>query len=251
MSVSPQPLRTGFMNSADESPEAALRVAHKAEESGRIADALRGYRDVLRHDPRAAEAFLGVGRITLLLGQFERALENFTAALIIVPDHAEGYRGRGLVFLNKGLVDRAFRDFDRALELAPDSIDARLTRGLAALDAGALDSAEADLIAVVERGSEDVDALFGLARCHARRLDLSQATAASLFELNTGLEVLNLVVGDDPMLDVLRAAVLVVEGNAQQAKSLLASAFSQEPELMEEARACPTLVGIMSSWPAP
>ncbi len=62
-------------------PDQTLDLAYEAWSAGRLDDARRGYEEVLRSDPRNADALLGLAAIAARRGQFERAQELYLRVL--------------------------------------------------------------------------------------------------------------------------------------------------------------------------
>jgi len=84
-----QELLSELLPIQDESPEDTLvrkRVANLFVIAGSPAKASDIYRDVLRKNPKDADAYLGLGRAALAMGNYPVARNDFLAAQRIAPD---------------------------------------------------------------------------------------------------------------------------------------------------------------------
>ena len=108
-----------------------LGQARALHQAGRLPEAERLYRDVLRVRPRSAEALHGLGVLALQAGHPLPATELIAQALVISPGDADAHANLGVAWLSAGRPAEALASVDRALALAPANAQAQGNRGLA------------------------------------------------------------------------------------------------------------------------
>ncbi len=99
--------------------EEAFAHALRHHRSGRLADAERGYREILQLEPRHADSLHLLGVIALQTGNPEPALSLIQRAVAIRPDGALYRNNLGQVLERLGRVDDAARAYEAAIELDP------------------------------------------------------------------------------------------------------------------------------------
>jgi tetratricopeptide (TPR) repeat protein len=99
-------------------------------EAGRLADAERLYRELLRERPEFVEARFNLGNVLHDLNAFDEARECFRRVLEARPDHPDVLLGLGRVEYQCGNYPRAQEHFQRALALQPEFPEAWLNLGL-------------------------------------------------------------------------------------------------------------------------
>ena len=141
-----------------------LATAVGLHQQGRLAEAEKLYRSILRAKPRHFEArhLLGIlrsqqgraeealdligaaleaspnhpdalynrGNVLAQLDRYEEALASYDAALAVQPDNEEAHHNRGNALSKLGLPGEALAAFDRALALKPSYIEALNNRGI-------------------------------------------------------------------------------------------------------------------------
>jgi tetratricopeptide (TPR) repeat protein len=116
------------MNGVDQ----ALAVAFHAHQSGNLADAERGYRNILQAAQKHADARHLLGVLLHQSGQHREAVDELRQAVAIKGDQATFYNHLGAALGALGESDQAEAAFREALRLAPN--DAQAYYNLAALD---------------------------------------------------------------------------------------------------------------------
>jgi tetratricopeptide (TPR) repeat protein len=135
---------------APDSAQAALTDAVGHHRAGRLAEAERRYRQVLRADERNAEALHGLGLIAQQVGNLAEASRLMRAA-IAADMRADVYRSNlGNVLQMLGLFEEAAGEYKRALMLRPDSVAALSNLGAALVALGRPEEAEARLTRAAE-----------------------------------------------------------------------------------------------------
>ncbi len=170
-----------------------LAQALDLHQRGSLAEAERLYCDVLKREPRNADAlhFLGVlnaqrgdalaalslieqaiaaapgnpvqlynrGNALSALNRAEEALASYEAALKIAPDHVGSLTNRGAILQQLGRLDEALASFDRARALQPSNPAHPFNRANALRDLSRLDEAIASYGAALALDAKHSDAL--------------------------------------------------------------------------------------------
>lgn len=103
-----------------QSAEGLLKEAYAAIDAKDGARALNLAEQVLRQDPRRAEALAVRGAAKRLLKDMKGALEDYDRALALDPAAHRAYGGRALARLGLKAYGEALRDAEKAVELNPD-----------------------------------------------------------------------------------------------------------------------------------
>jgi tetratricopeptide (TPR) repeat protein len=104
--------------------------------AGRLAEAERGYREVLSLDPSCAKAWHFLGLVAFQTGRHDSAGKFITKAIEIMPNYAEAYSNLGNVCLAEGKVSESLLNYDKAIELQPDYAEAYSNKGVVFRDLG-------------------------------------------------------------------------------------------------------------------
>jgi tetratricopeptide (TPR) repeat protein len=96
-----------------------FRAALDAINRGAFEAAERSYRDILRMEPRSAEAHHGLGSALTYQGRYDEAESEFKRAIEIDPRRAPSYSALGTVAAYRRQTDEAIRQYQRAVELDP------------------------------------------------------------------------------------------------------------------------------------
>jgi predicted O-linked N-acetylglucosamine transferase (SPINDLY family) len=128
---------------------ALLAQGRALHQAGRLPEAERLYREVLRQEPRQAGALHFLGVLAFQAGHAQAAAELIAQAVAADPRAADAHANLGLALHASGRPADALASLDRALALRPDSVEALGNRGvvLSALgrDGDALDALDAAL----------------------------------------------------------------------------------------------------------
>lgn len=134
--ATPAEAQTQGLSRADER-ELFLKTAAKADaaisEGNHLAHtqkfdlARRQYRTALALNPSSYEAYIGLGFVSFMQGQWELALEHYAKAATLNPSGADAHYGIGRVLLEAKRVDEAVPELRKTLDLDPTFDDARET----------------------------------------------------------------------------------------------------------------------------
>ncbi|HEX6259287.1 MAG TPA: sulfotransferase [Woeseiaceae bacterium] len=123
----------GFGREADEAFEKSFalnpvrrKLAHAAEhhKEGRLEEAERIYREVVRDHPDNVDALRMLGRIALSAGRNADAERLFRRAVKLAPDYAGAVTDLGRVLKEQNHFDEAIECFEKVIELEPDNAQA-------------------------------------------------------------------------------------------------------------------------------
>jgi protein O-GlcNAc transferase len=105
--------------------------AVQLHQSGRLPEAVAGYRQAIALKPDFAEAHNNLGSALSDLGQFDEALAAGRRAVALNPNLAEAQNNLGNTLSKMGLLDEALAAFRQALAVRPDFPEAVCNTGLA------------------------------------------------------------------------------------------------------------------------
>jgi tetratricopeptide (TPR) repeat protein len=99
--------------------------------SGRLAEALASYDEVLGTKPQFADALNNRANTLKALKRFDEALASYDSALTVRPDFVEALNNRGNALMEMNRFEDALASYDRALAIRPDYAMALNNRGSA------------------------------------------------------------------------------------------------------------------------
>ena len=103
-------------------------------QQGRLVEAERIYREVLRQQPTHSGALHLLGLIALHTRHTERAVELIQKAIVLKPDFTEAHFDRGNALYNLKRYEEAVTSYDKVIALKQDFAEAYSNRGLALRD---------------------------------------------------------------------------------------------------------------------
>ncbi len=144
-------------------PRQSLQSARDAFRAGRFADAAELARQVLRRQPRNADAASLVGLSHLQQGDHDGAIKHLQSAATLRPSEPTFHVNLGIALLRKGQGRAAVSAFDRAIALKPDLAAAHYNRANALRELGDVEEAEDSYRAAMRARSGYAAALCNLA----------------------------------------------------------------------------------------
>lgn len=163
---------------------AFLKLAMEHHQNGRLADAERMYRQVLRWQPNNADAYHLLGLLAAQLDEFDEALALFARAIELDPRTPELHANRGNVLRIKSRLDEAEAAFTRALSLRPDFPEGLMNLATVRRNRGNLEDAEKLLRRALELRPNWPAAQINLANVVSARGRFEEATALYLSALD-------------------------------------------------------------------
>ncbi len=103
--------------------DASLHQALAYQQTGRLAEALQLYEQVLAAEPDNARALNFAGAAYVQLGEAARGIELLERATAVDPNYAEAYHNLGVVLRDAGRLQEAVAAHRRMLEIAPDDAE--------------------------------------------------------------------------------------------------------------------------------
>lgn len=92
--------------------------------NGKLNDAQKIYKKILKVNPRHFDALHNMAVILAQKKQFFEALMLFESAVKTNPNHAEVYNNRGILFYDLKRFDDAIQNYDKAIQLKPNYAEA-------------------------------------------------------------------------------------------------------------------------------
>jgi len=143
----------------------ATRLTHAVEKHriGAFDEAEFLYRQIIRHDPRHAEALNLLGALCAQTGRPDQAVHYLRKAIRVRPDHAAAHYNLANVLRERGEPGDAVRHYEHAVRIAPDHASAWFNLGLTELDLARPGRAEEAFRAAIEADDEHAKARHELA----------------------------------------------------------------------------------------
>jgi tetratricopeptide (TPR) repeat protein len=107
----------------------------------RYVEGLRAYGEAVRQDRKCFEAWYGLGRAHLGLGEYEPAVRALTEAVALRPSHAEAWVSLGTAYASRNRHQEAADAFRHAVEAQPRDAAAWYALGIACSKLGREDEA--------------------------------------------------------------------------------------------------------------
>jgi predicted TPR repeat methyltransferase len=173
MAAPRQPLPEG---TTDEQVQAFLHIAAENHHSGKIEQAERMYRQLLRWQPDNPDALHLFGLLAAQMDLFDDALELMDRAIALNPSVPEYHANRGNVLKIKTRPLDAQAAFETALRLRPDFPEALMNLATLERAQGRLDESERHLHRSLELRPDYADAELNLANLCTARGRFDEAT---------------------------------------------------------------------------
>ncbi|MCM8791092.1 MAG: sulfatase-like hydrolase/transferase [Candidatus Omnitrophica bacterium] len=97
-----------------------MNLLARLANSGKIDEAIAGFKEVLKADPNNIEANRHIAQLYKEIGNYDDAIRHFRKAASFKPDDPETHNGLGNVYKNMGRVKEAFDEFSIAAVLDPE-----------------------------------------------------------------------------------------------------------------------------------
>jgi len=125
------------------SAERTLATALQLHQAGRLDEAERGYRLILRAAPDHAQALHLLGMIAAQRGSNQEAVSLIGRSLALEPDVAEAHYNLGVALQNLTRTEEAVAAYRRSLQLKPNVAGTHLELSVALQELGVTDEAQA------------------------------------------------------------------------------------------------------------
>lgn len=114
--------------------------------------AIAAYQQALEINPEYTEAWLGLGVVQRLSGDFEAARAAYQEALRLNPDLAEAHSSLGTLYVLEDQPEAAINEFEEAIRLNPELATAHSNLAVAYAMVGRFEDADRALARAVELG---------------------------------------------------------------------------------------------------
>jgi tetratricopeptide (TPR) repeat protein len=161
----------GLGPEADEAFEKAFELnperkalAHAAEhqQAGRLEEAEKVYREILRKNPENVDALRLLGTLAVGSGRAHEAEGLFRRVIAYAPDYAEAHLDLGRILKDQHRLEEAIQSFEKVIELEPHSMQANLLLASVLAPAARTHDAIAAYRKVLELRPNHPGALLGL-----------------------------------------------------------------------------------------
>ncbi|MEZ5758476.1 MAG: tetratricopeptide repeat protein [Emcibacteraceae bacterium] len=137
-----------------------LNMAVQHHCAGRLQEADRLYKHILKFEPNHSETLYLLGTIGLQTGNFQKAIDLISKAIIINPNIAEYYSNRGLAQQELRQFEDAIASYDNAIRLKPDYAEAYSNLGTVLKEIGQLEEAVASYNKAISINPDYAEAYF-------------------------------------------------------------------------------------------
>jgi tetratricopeptide (TPR) repeat protein len=134
--------------------------------TGRVEEAEKMLREVLKAQPYSAEGEHYLGRIELERGEIEASRQRFARAARLDPENGTYRMYVGWAALESNEMRPALRDLEAAIRLDPNLGDAYWLRARIRIRAGTVRDALADLERAIELNPDRIDVWAAMGECH-------------------------------------------------------------------------------------
>ena len=202
-----------------------FREALAHHQGGRLADAERLYRSILKAEPKHFDSLHLLGVVQAQSGRPGEALRHMDAAVKINPGVAPVLNNRGNILKDVGRLDDALASYDAAIAIRPDYADAHANRGHVLLALRRLTEALASYDRALDLRPSDVEACLGRGAC---LMDLGRpAEALASYDRVVAL------VPDHPQGHCIRAGALFAARQFRDALASCDKALALAPDYAE------------------
>jgi tetratricopeptide (TPR) repeat protein len=149
-------------------------------------EARKVYQEILKYDPNCIEAYRGLGRVYIGLGDFERASATFKKALEKQPRNAALYAEYSIVYSKQNKFPEAIRLVSKAVEIDPENQEFQRMIAVDYVCNGDIDKG----LAAMTRARGPAAAHYYVARVYDRKgqPDLARAELAKALQANPNLQ---------------------------------------------------------------
>jgi predicted O-linked N-acetylglucosamine transferase (SPINDLY family) len=157
-----------------------------AMQSRRYQETIGFLRHAIRHAPNNPQYHSNLGEAQRRIGQSEEAAQSFGEAIRLKPDLAEAHFNLALALHAQSKLPEAIASYRRALSLRPDLPGAEFRLARALMDSGRLNEAVSGYERALARDPRSLDALIelGMALYHSARFDEAIARYQQALEID-------------------------------------------------------------------
>jgi len=198
-----------------------LEEGRKAYGAGNFQQAEILLKEVVRADPKSAEAYLLLGLAEFANGETTEAIRHYQRAIGLRPKSFSGHYNLALAYLRERNVQPGLRELERAVDLDPQSSDAAYNLGTVLLESGRPLDALVYLRRARELGPAQPDVAF---RIIGAELEANQPDAAGRYAAEAAKSF-----GADPKWVGAVGQLFLEKGQTQIAVPFLREASKLQP----------------------
>ena len=183
--------------SRPQEPKTLFEEAERALTAGDYARAEKGFREVLKLEPRSAAAYSGLGVVYLRTEKINSAIKAFETAKRIAPQVVGIDLNLGLAFYKQQNFRHAIPHFGRVLEVRPQDVQPRYLKGMCHFMLDEYEPTVQTLEPLLAKEQNDLDFLFvlGIAYGKLKRTEQSSRTFAQLVRAGGDTAHMHLLLG--------------------------------------------------------
>ncbi|MFQ5822825.1 MAG: tetratricopeptide repeat protein [bacterium] len=107
-----------------------IQKAYQLFQAGNYEKAIVQFEKAAKQKSLALEAYLGLGRVLMEIGEYAEAEETLQRAMAIYPEHPEALTLLGDIFKRTGRYKKARLNYEKALKRYPNHLSSRLNLGI-------------------------------------------------------------------------------------------------------------------------
>ena len=187
--------------------------------------AILAFQEVLRIEPRQADAYTAIGVAHRRQGDWEAAVEAFSKALEIAPESVDARFNLGLALRSAGRLDEGLAEIEAAVSRDPSAERMRLELGFALQQDGRWEESIAQFREILKRNPESAIAHYGRGIAHREQADFPRA----IEQFRRAVEI----DGELARAHDRLGAVLADSGEIRAAVAAFRKAVELQPEALE------------------
>ncbi|MDE0087100.1 MAG: tetratricopeptide repeat protein [Candidatus Poribacteria bacterium] len=137
--------------------------------------AVSEYEKAIALNPKAVEAYNGVGIAYTMLKRYSDAIDAQNKALQLNPDFTEAHAGLGLAYLMKNEYDLSLKHYRRVVTLNPRFLEAHLKIGIILLNQKRYPEAASTYQKAIELNPDNAETYHNLGLCYAHQGKTAEA----------------------------------------------------------------------------
>ena len=154
---------------APNSASVHLDLANIVLKKGRREEAIKHYKEAIKHGGNLVEAYFNLGFTYFLEGRYDEALEQYSAVLKMKESYGRIHYHIANALMKKGENDKAIEYYNEALRRRPDDAEAYNNLALVLVAEGKIDEAIKNYNKCLEINSESVEVLNNLGNALAKQ----------------------------------------------------------------------------------
>jgi len=184
-------------------------------ELGDIQKAMACFEKTIQINPRYLHGHNNLGMIFKESGESQKSINCFKKTIEIQPNYIQGYNNLGIVFLELERFDEAMNCFQKAIHIDPNYAKAHYNLGLVNVGLKNREQAISYFQRAIQIIPDYVQAYYSI-------MDILEKTH-NLQQLYETIEKAEASLGNNPIIYIFKALILIKENKYTEAKTLLES----------------------------